>query len=86
MSKRKGRQLIIASWCKRPVFTNVIRTVDDDVALKLFNCTVIKKMTTFVVPTNDVFRFSEQTIPVDAAEVIDTFALSGQHKLNYQII
>ena len=32
----------------------------------------------FVVPTNDVFRFSEQTIPV-----IDKFALSGQHKLNF---
>jgi len=62
MSKRKGGQLSIASWCKRPVFTNVIRTVDDDVALKLFNCTVIKIMTMFVVPTIDVFRFSKHTM------------------------
>jgi len=31
-------------------------------ALKLFNCTVIKIMTMFVVHTIDVFRFSEHTI------------------------
>ena len=50
MSKRKGGQLSIASWCKRPVLTNGIRTVDDDDGTRASNdmsssCTTVSSDT-----------------------------------------